>query len=247
MFKRIKVSRVNDHIWLMNDNDEGTGYLVTGKERGLIIDTMNGYENVKELAETLTDLPLTVVNTHGHPDHIFGNIYFEEAYLHPADLPVAEYFYEEEWFKKDILKEGLKPAQFLPVTEGMSFDLGGIILDVYELPGHTPGGIALLNRQDRILFTGDSINVHTWMQLPESLPMEDFLKSLKKVQGLRDKFDFILTGHSRQLEDACFCDAHIRAVEEVCDGKNENDETYTWFGGTCMGHPYGDMIKIVYR
>ena len=86
MFKRIKVSRVNDHIWLMNDNDEGTGYLVTGKERGLIIDTMNGYENVKELAETLTDLPLTVVNTHGHPDHIFGNIYFEEAYLHPADL-----------------------------------------------------------------------------------------------------------------------------------------------------------------
>lgn len=247
MFKRIKVSEINDHIWLMNDHDEGTGYLVTGNERGLIIDTMNGYEDVKKLAETLTDLPLTVVNTHGHPDHIYGNIYFEKAYLHPADIPIAEHFYKEEEFKREGLNAGLKPAEFLPIKEGMSFDLGGVVLDVYEVPGHTPGGIALLDRQDRILFTGDSINMHTWMQLPESLPMEKFLQSLRKVQGLRDKFDFILTGHSRKMEDAGFCDAHIHAVEEVCNGINENDEPYTWFGGTCMAHPYGDLIKIVYK
>lgn len=247
MFKRIKVSEINDHIWLMNDHDEGTGYLVTGNERGLIIDTMNGYEDVKKLAETLTDLPLTVVNTHGHPDHIYGNIYFEKAYLHPADIPIAEHFYKEEEFKREGLNAGLKPAEFLPIKEGMSFDLGGVVLDVYEVPGHTPGGIALLDRQDRILFTGDSINLHTWMQLPESLPMEKFLQSLRKVQGLRDKFDFILTGHSRKMEDAGFCDAHIQAVEEVCNGINENDEPYTWFGGTCMAHPYGDLIKIVYK
>lgn len=247
MFKRIKVSEINDHIWLMNDHDEGTGYLVTGNERGLIIDTMNGYEDVKKLAETLTDLPLTVVNTHGHPDHIYGNIYFEKAYLHPADIPIAEHFYKEEEFKREGLNAGLKPAEFLPIKEGMSFDLGGVVLDVYEVPGHTPGGIVLLDRQDRILFTGDSINLHTWMQLPESLPMEKFLQSLRKVQGLRDKFDFILTGHSRKMEDAGFCDAHIQAVEEVCNGINENDEPYTWFGGTCMAHPYGDLIKIVYK
>lgn len=247
MFKRIKVSEINDHIWLMNDHDEGTGYLVTGNERGLIIDTMNGYEDVKKLAETLTDLPLTVVNTHGHPDHIYGNIYFEKVYLHPADIPIAEHFYKEEEFKREGLNAGLKPAEFLPIKEGMSFDLGGVVLDVYEVPGHTPGGIALLDRQDRILFTGDSINLHTWMQLPESLPMEKFLQSLRKVQGLRDKFDFILTGHSRKMEDAGFCDAHIQAVEEVCNGINENDEPYTWFGGTCMAHPYGDLIKIVYK
>ncbi len=246
MYNRIKVTQINDHIWLMDDNNEGTGYLVTGRERGLIIDTMNGYENVKELAERFTSLPLTVVNTHGHPDHIYGNVYFEQAYLHPADIPIAESFYENETFQEQIQKAGLKPAAFLPAEEGMSFDLGGLVLEVYELPGHTPGGIVLLDRQDRILFTGDSINGHTWMQLPESLPMDVFLKSLKKVQELRDAFDYILTGHSHGLVEASFCDAHIRAVEEVCNGERERDEPYIWFGGTCMAHPYKDMIKIVY-
>ena len=43
MMKRIKVKQINNHIWLLNDNDESTGYLVTGSERGLIIDTMTGY------------------------------------------------------------------------------------------------------------------------------------------------------------------------------------------------------------
>ena len=68
--KRIKVKQINNHIWLLNDNDESTGYLVTGSERGLIIDTMTGYGNVRKVAEEITDFPLTVVNTHGHLDHI---------------------------------------------------------------------------------------------------------------------------------------------------------------------------------
>ena len=78
------------------------------------------------------------------------------------------------------------------------------------------------------------------------LPMDVFLKSLKKVQELRDAFDYILTGHSHGLVEASFCDAHIRAVEEVCNGERERDEPNIWFGGTCMAHPYKDMIKIVY-
>ena len=90
MFNRIKTEKINDHIWLMNDADEGTGYLVTGSRSALVIDTMNGYENVKQLAETLTGLPLTVVNTHGHPDHIYGDAYFEEVYMHPDDHALAK-------------------------------------------------------------------------------------------------------------------------------------------------------------
>ena len=40
MSERIKVSKIKDHIWLLNDNNEATGYVVVGKEKALIIDTM---------------------------------------------------------------------------------------------------------------------------------------------------------------------------------------------------------------
>ena len=88
--KRIKVKQINNHIWLLNDNDESTGYLVTGSERGLIIDTMTGY----------------------------GNVYFEKVYIHPADIPVAERFYQDPAFVAAIRQMNRQPAQFLTVTEG---------------------------------------------------------------------------------------------------------------------------------
>lgn len=138
--KRIKVKQINNHIWLLNDNDESTGYLVTGSERGLIIDTMTGYGNVRKVAEEITDFPLTVVNTHGHPDHIYGNVYFEKVYIHPADIPVAERFYQDPAFVAAIRQMNRQSAEFLTLTEGDVFDLGGLFLEVYELPGHTHTG-----------------------------------------------------------------------------------------------------------
>ena len=48
LFKRLKIQRINDHIWLLNDHDDGTGYLVTGTDKALVIDTMYGQEDLKD-------------------------------------------------------------------------------------------------------------------------------------------------------------------------------------------------------
>ena len=120
MYERIQVKQINDHIWLLDDNGDSTGYLVTGEKSGLIIDTMTGYENVRAVAEEITDLPLTVINTHGHPDHIYGNVYFEKVHIHPADIAVAERFYQDPVFVQAIREAGLHPAEFVPVTEGQN-------------------------------------------------------------------------------------------------------------------------------
>ena len=88
-FARTTVTKLSDRIYLFDDNHEATGYLVVGDEKALVIDTMNGLSNVLQLVRAITDLPVMVVNTHGHCDHIFGNIYFEEAYVHKNDLSLA--------------------------------------------------------------------------------------------------------------------------------------------------------------
>lgn len=249
MFSRIKTEKINDHIWLMNDNDEATGYLVTGTEKALVIDTMNGYEDVRKLAETLTDLPLIVVNTHGHPDHVYGDVYFEEVYMHPDDHALAKQYMHLPAFKEEMKRRGLKMPRLLSVREGDQFDLGKIALEVYHVPGHTPGGICLLDRKDRLLFTGDSVIEQTWMQMDESLPMHVFLDSLESLGKIRSAFDYILTGHTRMCpEDASLCEAQRRAVTEVINGQDEGDMPYEWYGGLATAHPYGpEPRRIVYR
>lgn len=244
MFERVKLIKINDHIYLMNDNDEATGYIVLGKEKALVIDTMNGYEDVKAIAETVTQLPIMVVNTHGHLDHIYGNVYFEEAYMNPADYEIAECGYQHPVFVEAIKKAGGKPAKFKAIFPGDKIDLGGLVLEVYSIAGHTPGSIGLLSRADRIFFTGDGIIEQVWMQLEESLPMEQFLENLNKLESIRKDYDYILAGHSRGLEDASLYEDLKQAVQEVCEGKTENDMPYEWFEGTSIAHSYGGENKI---
>ena len=61
-----EIVQINDHIWLMNDHNEATGYVVAGNRMAMVIDTMIGLVNVKEEAEKLTDLTMIFVNTHGY-------------------------------------------------------------------------------------------------------------------------------------------------------------------------------------
>lgn len=249
MFERVKVYKINENVWLMNDNNEATGYVVIGEEKALVIDTMMGYENVKSIVETLTNKPIIVVNTHGHCDHIFGNVYFDQVYINLKDIELAEEHIAFEEYQRVLNGLGLKTAKFMPICDGDSIDLGGIKIDVIETPGHTPGGVCLLDSKNRILFTGDTIIEQTWMQLEESLPMSTLLESLTKIQKVRHKFDVVLTGHSKNsVEDASLCEAQLNAVKEICQGYNENDEEYEWFGGISKAHPYGSKTrKIVYK
>lgn len=248
MKDRIHLKQIRKNIWLLNDNDESTGYLILGDKKALLIDTMNGLQDVSEIVRKITSLPLMVVNTHGHWDHVYGNLFFEQVYINPKDIPLANRYFSNQQFVNLKNISGLEVAKFLPIYDGHIFSLGGIEIEVYETPGHTAGSIVLLDRTNRILFTGDTIIEQTWMQMEDALPMETLLNSLDRLHSIRNCYDYILTGHSKDLEDASLYEAHRQAVFEVCQGKTENDEEYIWFGGKCMAHSYGKSPRrIVYN
>lgn len=240
MASRAKIARINDNIILIDDAGDSTCYLVTGKKRALLIDSVNGRENLRDIIGELTLLPVTVVNTHGHIDHIYGNVYFEEAHLHPADFKL-----HDEHFMlppaKELKRHGLKPCHLVPLEENEVFDLGGVTLEVIPLPGHTAGSVGLLLREHRILFTGDAVNGHLWMQLEESLPIEVLKESLVNLlQNCRSQFDFILTGHGKGLENAAIADELLAGVTGLLEGDRDQDRPYQWFRGADMAHPFGE-------
>ncbi len=236
--RELFIREIRPGVFLLDEAHEATGYLVVGKDRACVIDTMNGFTDLGQAVRRLTDRPLTVVNTHGHPDHIFGNVFFDEAFLDPADLPLARMFTEDPEFLRECRESGRTMPPFREIHPGEVLDLGGRTLEVFGLPGHTPGGILLLLREDRILFTGDSVNHHLWMQLDGCLSLHDFLKELDRVMFLEDRADIILHGHARDEDDISLLRCMRNGVEEICEGKTERDTPYEWFGGTGLQHPF---------
>ncbi|MCE5342380.1 MAG: MBL fold metallo-hydrolase [Eubacteriales bacterium] len=242
MNERIQIIPINAEVTLLNDHNEATCYLVTGTQRALLIDTANGYVDLNALCRELTPLPVTVVNTHGHCDHVFGNLYFEQAYLHPADFALHDAHFTFPEIRKVMRETGLSPATLMPLSIGQTFELGGgHTLEVVPLAGHTPGSIGLLDRKYRLLFSGDGINPHIWMQLPESLTiatLRETLVTLKREHG--NEFDALLTGHCRAPEPAATMDALLAGCGELLRDERTADHPYRWHGGTSLAHVYDD-------
>lgn len=230
--------QLKPYLYLLDEGHVATGFVVVGDEKVLVIDTMNGFSDIRSFIRGFTDKEIILVNTHGHPDHIFGNVYFDEAYLHPKDRALSEMFINDPRFVEACEEHGFRMPPFKDIKEGDVIDLGGKTLEVYELPGHTEGSIVLLLREDRILFTGDSINHHLWMQLDGCPPMADYVKALERIMFLEDKADYILHGHTQDFDDISLARCLLEGAREIAEGKTEDDEPYEWFGGVGRQHAF---------
>ncbi|MCD7817506.1 MAG: MBL fold metallo-hydrolase, partial [Lachnospiraceae bacterium] len=128
-------------------------YLVLGKERALLIDTGMGIGSLKSVVEQITDLPITVINTHGHPDHAGGNAEFAPALMCPDEFDVFEKMANREFRVQDVshMPDGSSfidqlqpdPPSPIAVADGEIIDLGGRTLKVLYTPGHTHGSICI--------------------------------------------------------------------------------------------------------
>lgn len=102
-----------------------------------------------------------VLLTHGHFDHIYGVAETAEhfdvpVYMHPADEVIIK-----EANPMLCNTYGLAiPAVFagaVPIKEGDLIKVGNLGFEVIETPGHTPGGVCYLERNEKILFSGDTL------------------------------------------------------------------------------------------
>ena len=62
--------------------------LILGKCQALLIDTGYGFSDIRKVIRSLTNLPVQVVNTHGHTDHTGGNYLFKRVWMNPADRSI---------------------------------------------------------------------------------------------------------------------------------------------------------------
>lgn len=241
-----KISKEPNDIWKINERSEAAMYLVCGSEKACLIDTAYGLTDLKELAAELTGLPVSVINTHGHIDHVYGNRWFEHAMIHPADQALYreavdsfEDMVSQDWVREtygDYLRNldisTVRFPQAESIREGNVIDLGGKRLEVIEIPGHTAGSIMLIDRDEKICFAGDAIIEHLWMFLEESLTPEICRCSLRRaVKILKEAgVERIYHGHCAYSPlMTADTDIMLWGMDRVCDG-------------TACGQPFENML-----
>ncbi len=177
-----QVVQVNGDTWRI-ENGMVRFFLLKGTEKALLIDTGMTVRHAKEIASALTGLPVLLLNTHADRDHTGSNEQFDAFYMHPADE--AQY------------RQSGNSGRVIPVRDGDELDLGNRKLRIIHLPGHTPGSIAVLDVSRRVLISGDPIQEHGRIfMFGEHRNMEEYVRSLEKLEKTADGFDEIWPSHA---------------------------------------------------
>lgn len=218
---------------------------VAGRDHDLIIDTGMGLRPIAGEVSRLRERQVTAVVTHTHFDHAGGLHQFECRCGHEAEAEIisrptdantaadigylrAETFTALPWegFCHTDFKVRSAPLTRL-LDEGDVLDLGDRSFQIFHLPGHSPGSIALYEIETQILFSGDVVYDGSLLDTIYHSDKEVYRESLSRLRELpvsvvhgghygsfgRDRMveliDRYLAGHDRIGESSEWVDAMV--------------------------------------
>ena len=203
------ISQIDGHTYRIDE--EGVRFfLLEGTGKALLIDSGMMVHNAKEIAGTLTSLPLLLLNTHGDIDHVGSNEEFESFYMNDAE---ASNYYKVQK-KKGII---------IPLENGDILDLGDRKLEIITLPGHTPGSIGVLDASRGWLFSGDPVQDGSIFMFGVEREMHAYIRSLEKLEGYMDRFDLIFPSHGTCPLSPDYIPRLKEKAKDVLEGKTKGE------------------------
>ena len=204
-----EIIQINTNTWRVEDGMVRF-FILEGIEKSLVIDTGMNTPDALDIAKTVTSKKIELLNTHADRDHISGNAAFDTIYLSPA---------EAENYKRAGGNDS-----FIPVREGDVIDLGNRPLKIYDIPGHTPGSIAILDINNRVLIAGDSVQDGNIFMFGEFRNISEYIPSMEKLLTFKDEYEEVYPSHGSFPVKPDIIPKLIEGAKEIESGKAEGKE-----------------------
>ena len=222
-------------IYEPHQSAEVISYLVLGTTRAVLFDTGMGISNIRDVVEGLTRLPVSVLNSHTHDDHVGDNWRFTDIYGMDTEFTRANAKGSREDAQAEIasgevcgdLPPGFIPAEYVTkpfhisrwIHDHDKIDLGGRILEVIATPGHTPDSIALMDEKNGLLFTGDTFYPGPIFLYRPETDLDAYVASVKKLASLAPRLQLLLPAHNVPVAEPVSLPRVVEAMEQVRSGE----------------------------
>ena len=241
------IDQLTDHSYRLTEGGLFGTFLVSGEERALQVDAGGGFGDLRGTVDGLVDVPVTLLLSHSHWDHMGAAHQFENVRIHDrertadgqvtTDVVTNDFGYGPEDFIADWQATGqsfpdrfdaeafeIPPATGVgPAEPGETVDLGGRELELVGVPGHSPGQLAVLDRADGVLYGADVLHREHDLYIHfDGCDIHEYVETLQRVRDLRDEgaFDTLHVSHAHTLsgEDLDLIDDLLAGLEAVLDG-----------------------------
>lgn len=267
------VEQVHEHAYRLTETENYGMFIVTGEDQAVVIDAGAGVGDLRALAEALVDGPVALLLTHSHWDHIGAAAQFEPVYVDERELApngevaidgLSDEFvfrpgqFTEEWLADgNEFPDGFDPEGFTiePVSPeavetigpGDSIDLGDRRLEIHEIPGHSPGQVAVLDREMGDLYGGDVVHMEAGLYMHfKHCDINAYVETFERLIELRDSggFDRLLTSHNPDFtgDDLVILDRLLEGLEEILADELEYEIVETEWGDAREYNIHGSPV-----
>jgi glyoxylase-like metal-dependent hydrolase (beta-lactamase superfamily II) len=222
-------------IYEPHQAEEVISYLILGTKQAVLFDTGMGISDIQKVTAELTALPIVVLNSHAHLDHIGGNWQFKDVLGMDTDFTRARAEGSTAGAQDEIgpdmicgsLPNGFDSRSYgtrrwtitRSIHGGDHLDLGDRVLEILATPGHTPDSVCLLDRAHGLLFTGDTYYPGPiWLFRPET-DLDDYAASVHRLAALAPELTAVLGAHNAPIVAPQILPRLARAFDEVRSGR----------------------------
>ncbi|MGC1296650.1 MAG: MBL fold metallo-hydrolase [Alloacidobacterium sp.] len=230
-FEVYKVAPAVFAIYEPHQSEEVISYLIVGDKRAMLFDTGMGISDLRRITAELTRLPIVVLNSHTHDDHVGNNRQFDVIYGMDTDFSRQNARGSRQDARVEVTPDqicGHLPERFDPKTyatrpwkiktyirDGERIDLGGRSLKIIATPGHTPDSISLLDSANGLLFTGDTYYPGTiWLYRPET-DLAAYDGAIRRLATLASQVRMVLGAHNFPVAPPSVLPQLVTAFETV--------------------------------